>query len=511
MSSSDSDAEDDMEPSQSRQMNEPEPEHVTEQEDTTEGVDEPLPHKQKLKRDDEIEFLKGEIANVNKNFARLQELMERSAYGTTEVERCDSYRTAQGNKNSNDTDSVITIYRDAIQQKCDSSSSDDLINTSDEVEPVLPFTPCNKRNNARDQNVVTQLQDKFSAVVNNVTGKSDYDDGRGQHGSRECERDRDVDGDRRSSDRDSRDRGPTPQQQARQHAEGLIREAEASKARIMEVPGNPQPKISLDFQFIHSALVDVDYQLVAAHVDEVTRRKIENCEFVEFSKLLPKHKGNIQGEEDNRMQMVNHNGRAYYVPASDLERAEINSLFRWEQAFRVFSDIFIRKFPNKPSELIQYNHIIHTAALSAPWDNVAAYDREFRRHIARHLLRSWGIILQQAWTFHIKDKSSSQTRGNEQRNEWGTPGRKKELCWRFNRGKCSYGMNCKFDHKCGACGKFGHGAHSCHKLGHNSDRYYSSGGQDHNDNDGKPKQGDRFHFYASDKRSPAKGRRRDKN
>ena len=50
--------------------------------------------------------------------------------------------------------------------------------------------------------------------------------------------------------------------------------------------------------------------------------------------LLPKNK---PGEEDeNRMQMVNHNGRAYYIPASETEKVQINSLFRWEQAFRVF-------------------------------------------------------------------------------------------------------------------------------------------------------------------------------
>ena len=77
------------------------------------------------------------------------------------------------------------------------------------------------------------------------------------------------------------DRRPTPQQLARNQAEALIKEAEVSKALVMEVPGNTQ--ISLDFQFIHSALIDVDYQLVAAHVDAVTRKKIENCEYVDFS------------------------------------------------------------------------------------------------------------------------------------------------------------------------------------------------------------------------------------
>ena len=76
-----------------------------------------------------------------------------------------------------------------------------------------------------------------------------------------------------------------PQQMARSHADNLIREAEASKARIMEVSGKSQ--VMLDFQFIHSALVDSDYQLVAAHVDPATKKKIENCEYVDFTKFAP--------------------------------------------------------------------------------------------------------------------------------------------------------------------------------------------------------------------------------
>ena len=42
-----------------------------------------------------------------------------------------------------------------------------------------------------------------------------------------------------------------------------------------------------------------------------------------------------------------------------------------------------------------------------------------------------------------------------------TKGGKKEICKCFNRGKCTYGLGCKFDYRCAGlkCGKFGHGAH----------------------------------------------------
>ena len=198
--------------------------------------------------------------------------------------------------------------------------------------------------------------------------------------------------------------------------------------------------------------------------------------------------------------MVNHNGRAYYVPVSELEKTQINSLFRWQQAFRVFCDIFTPKYPAKSAELMQYNHTIHTAASSAPWENVASYDRVFRRHMACHPLRSWGIILQQAWTFHIKDSGSGKGHNqNFQRNDKGTPNRKRDLYWRFNRGKCSYGMNCKFDHRCGVCGKFGHGAHNCRKLGMECPGNNRARGE-WEDKQGRSG-GDRFHYFATECRA----------
>ena len=41
------------------------------------------------------------------------------------------------------------------------------------------------------------------------------------------------------------------------------------------------------------------------------------------------------------MELVNRDGRTYFVPATDRDKSGIISNFsRWEQAFRVFSDIY---------------------------------------------------------------------------------------------------------------------------------------------------------------------------
>ena len=55
---------------------------------------------------------------------------------------------------------------------------------------------------------------------------------------------------------------------------------------------------------------------------------------------------------------------------------------------------------------------------------------------------------------------------NDSYQKGGFQGKSKceqEPCKRFNKGHCSYGLRCKFDHRCSIpkCGKFGHGAHNC--------------------------------------------------
>ena len=93
-------------------------------------------------------------------------------------------------------------------------------------------------------------------------------------------------------------------------------------------------------------------------------------------------------------------GRTYFVPATALDNSGgITNFSKWEQAFEVFSNIYTRRYPHRSSELIQYNRVIHTAALTYTWENVYLYDRDFRHHIAAYPNRSWAVILQQAWDY----------------------------------------------------------------------------------------------------------------
>ena len=180
------------------------------------------------------------------------------------------------------------------------------------------------------------------------------------------------------------------------------------------------------------------------------------------------------------MEIVSRNGQTFLSPVADRELTQINSYNRWEQAFRIFSNVLTSKYPGKATELLQYSHVIHTSSMSYAWDNVYAYDKEFHQHISRHPSRSWAVILQQAWTMLLKDRVRNNNNSLFQK---GSGGKKRgEPCRRFNRGKCTFGLSCRYDHRCAVkkCGKFGHGAHIC-RLRHTEgdDHGHSQGDKDH--------------------------------
>ena len=155
-------------------------------------------------------------------------------------------------------------------------------------------------------------------------------------------------------------------------------------------------------QFMRMAIMDEDYLIVTAHVDESMERRIRNGDYIDFARLIPRDR--VQMQQDNRIELINMNGHLSCTPVLDNVVGNISSFARWEQAFRVYSNIYTRQFPQRASELIQYNHVIHTTAMTYAWNNVYAYNINFRLHMSRHPQRSWSVILQQAWNLRLKDR-----------------------------------------------------------------------------------------------------------
>ena len=149
--------------------------------------------------------------------------------------------------------------------------------------------------------------------------------------------------------------------------------------------------------------MDEKYALVGNHVEMSLKRKIQEGDYVNFARLIPRDK--VIAQQDERIELVNVNGKPSFRPVSDTEF--INNFGKWEQAFRMFSMIYTDAHPHKAKELIQYNHIIYSASLTWVWSNVYAYDISFRIHISENPGRNWGIILQQAWSMRLKERLPS--------------------------------------------------------------------------------------------------------
>ena len=250
--------------------------------------------------------------------------------------------------------------------------------------------------------------------------------------------------------------------------ENKTKEADQGKIPLTDTPGrgrvhdflgiNREPQ---QVNHVFLANIDDEYMSIGRHIDAALQEKIVNFEYIDFGKIIPRDK--ITKLEDQRMELVVKGGQTYFAPVSEREISSITNFSRWEQAFRIFSNVLTKVYPAKASELIQYNHTIYTAALTFAWDNVYQYDKEFRMHVSKFPQRSWAIILQQAWSMCLKDRVKINMEDNHSPGGHQKPTKIREPCKRYNKGKCTYGAGCKFEHRCAIkkCQKFGHRAHIC--------------------------------------------------
>ena len=341
-------------------------------------------------------------------------------------------------KSSGISTSGTTIYKNAVVQ--DDNESDD-----NDSEIILNFKGKDKVVDQVSQQISSDEHGDTSEELLNVTEQFIADC------AAEAERRMSLD-----------DQDPP----ANARAVMMLKEAEASKARMLATPGKDETqhgsnKVNVQMQ---ASLVDENYLVVGAHVDQGLKQKIINHEYVDFARLVPRD--HITREEDHRMELVSKGGNTYFVPVSDREigpGSGISNFAKWEQAFRVFSNIYTKEYPGCSSELIQYNHIIYSASQSFTWDNVYMYDKEFRMHLSNYPQRSWSVILQQAWSMCLRDRQNNFDA--RQNNNSGSKRTKREPCRRFNKGLCTAGASCKYDHRCTVktCSKWGHGAHICRK------------------------------------------------
>ena len=218
-------------------------------------------------------------------------------------------------------------------------------------------------------------------------------------------------------------------------ARNKAKDAEKYKAQINEPKGR---------SLVDNGLSDDDFFHVMCHVETGLKTKIENGEYMELEKLLPKNKQRTEG----KMELINKNGATFFVPA-ETNAGKINGIRRWEQAFRVYAAIYSAANPHRAAEIWQYVYVINTAALSYTWENVATYDYTFRQLMAFNPGRSWSKTYTQGWNLCMRDPVNKLQNNNyagrsttgyndnqghgSNRNYAKAGGQKSDYCWDFNR------------------------------------------------------------------------------
>ena len=120
--------------------------------------------------------------------------------------------------------------------------------------------------------------------------------------------------------------------EAREKTDAAILEAEKFRATIAE-PGKSgflQNIGNID-EITHKPNIgkgvsDDDFFHLSCHIDPTLIHKIENGEFIELEKLLPKERFSKYGSEDNRLEWVYRDGNTFLVPAK--KDVKINSFRR---------------------------------------------------------------------------------------------------------------------------------------------------------------------------------------
>ena len=203
----------------------------------------------------------------------------------------------------------------------------------------------------------------------------------------------------------SMDSDDEPEKQLGRISDQLLVQAEKFRARVEAPKGNfnqflmpydyeqlrtkfvkPKGLAPLDSEILFLRNFDQDDEFfhITSQIDSALKMKIERGEFVDLERLLPKERSARSGQEDLNKQLYQliTQGTNTYMDPPIPKAGKINSVRKWDQAFRVYAAIYTHANPSRASEIWQYVYVIHTAAVSNAWDNVYYYDINFRELMA---------------------------------------------------------------------------------------------------------------------------------
>lgn len=190
---------------------------------------------------------------------------------------------------------------------------------------------------------------------------------------------------------------------------------------------------------------------MSSHVPAQLCRKIWSHQYVNIALLL---KGNVELQDICSGGILHITDKGQLETRPKVTRDKVNNIVKWTDAFLIFSSIYLKKFPNKAQELLQYMSIIRDAAARSSSLSWRTYDEQFRIRQATKV-QPWGKLNSDLW-LRVMTSSGTSFPSEVTNPNIGT-------CFDFNNGFCSWN-SCKFTHACSHCGGINHGRQTCFKL-----------------------------------------------
>ena len=251
----------------------------------------------------------------------------------------------------------------------------------------------------------------------------------------------------------------------------------------------PEGLAPLDSEILFLCSFDQDDEFfhVTSQIDPNLKIKIERGEFVELERLLPRDRNSGRGDDLNGQlfKLITQGTNSYLEPPMPKNSGKINSVKKWDQAFRVYAAIYTHVNPERASEIWQYVYVIHTAAAANPWDKVYYYDINFQELMASKPWPSWGKTYTQGWnmafnnaavsSYHYPSQNVNNSGNNSNSNNVKQRDWRDDCCWRFNKNRCKKPANeCIYDHRCTYCAGWKHGFFKCRKRNNKFKKSFGS-------------------------------------
>ena len=171
-------------------------------------------------------------------------------------------------------------------------------------------------------------------------------------------------------------------------------------------------------------------------IPQKLKESIWKKEFIELHELL-------RPEAEEFTLRVTSGGQMSWAPKKSIKTLSIN---QWTQAFTIYMDIYIQKYPLEASGMLAYMSTIRDLERAYGGVVYNYYDRNFRARKERQNF-PWGLIHDKLWIKATTIIAKSESLVSNNTNTQG------KYCFDFNKINGCFLKNCKYPHVCKHCRK----------------------------------------------------------